>query len=428
MNDKPENAPRMTRGKLFTGAAAIGSALGLANASAALAAAPPSTLAPHAHAVRDTEPFYGAHQGGIITPQQNFTYFATFDVTTTKRDELIAVLKTWTHAAERLTRGAAVATVNGAYDATKITPDSGEAAGLAPARLTLTFGFGPTLFTKDGVDRFGLAAKRPAPLVDLPRFNGDQLVEAKTGGDLSIQACANDPQVAFHAVRQLARLAGAAVQMRWVQAGFLSGDLAKETPRNLMGFRDGTQAPTDLKQFVWSGDDGPAWMRGGTYLVARRIRIALEHWDQMNVAFQEQTIGRKKDTGAPLGAKRETDPLPLNAVDKDGNPIIAENAHVRVANASTNNGAQIYRRGYSYNDGASLVAERWPPWRQAMEYDAGLFFMSYQRDPRASFIPMLAKMATLDMLNQFATHVGSGIFAVPPGVAPGEYIGQRFFA
>ncbi len=132
--------------------------------------------------------------------------------------------------------------------------------------------------------------------------------------------------------------------------------------------------------------------------------------------------------GSPLGAKRETDPLPLDAVDKDGNPIIAENAHVRVANASTNNGAQIYRRGYSYNDGANIVAERWPPWRQAMEYDAGLFFMSYQRDPRASFIPMLAKMATLDTLNQFATHVGSGIFAIPPGAAPGEYLGQRFFA
>ena len=35
-----------------------------------------------------------------------------------------------------------------------------------------------------------------------------------------IQACANDPQVAFHAVRQLARMGYGAAQMRWGQAGF----------------------------------------------------------------------------------------------------------------------------------------------------------------------------------------------------------------
>jgi deferrochelatase/peroxidase EfeB len=194
-----------------------------------------------------------------------------------------------------------------------------------------------------------------------------------------------------------------------------------------MGFKDGTQTVTDLKQFVWAGAEAPRWMNGGSYAVVRRIRIALEHWDQMKLAFQEQTIGRHKVSGAPIGMHRESDPLPLDAGDKDGNPVIAENAHVRLANAASNNGAQILRRGYSYNDGVDFTTERWPPWRQGNEYDAGLLFVCYQRDPRTAFIPMFEKMSKIDMLNQFATHTGGGLFACPTGIAPGEYVGQHLF-
>jgi deferrochelatase/peroxidase EfeB len=166
-------------------------------------------------------------------------------------------------------------------------------------------------------------------------------------------------------------------------------------------------------------------MEHGSYLVARRIRIALEHWDRMNVAFQEQTVGRHKYSGAPLGRQHEVDALDLAATDKDGNPVIAQNAHVRLAAPASNGGIQILRRPYSYNDGVNFTAERWPPWRQGMEYDSGLFFIAYQRDPRSGFIPMYAKMSRFDMLNQFVTHVGGGLFACPGGSAPGEYVGQR---
>jgi deferrochelatase/peroxidase EfeB len=267
-------------------------------------------------------------------------------------------------------------------------------------------------------------------LVDLPRFDGDQLIETRTGGDLSVQACADDPQVAFHAVRQLARLAYGAAEIRWAQSGYMSRPDGAGTPRNLMGFKDGTGNPsvTDsgaMAKFVWVGNEGPEWMRGGSYVVARRIRVALEHWDRMKVAFQEQTIGRRKYSGAPLGAKNETDPLELTANDKDGNPVIPDSAHVRLANAATNDGAQILRRPYSYNDGVNFTAERWPPWRQGMEYDAGLFFICYQRDPRSGFIKIFDNMAKFDMLNQFVTHTGGGLFACPGGVAKGEFVGQR---
>jgi deferrochelatase/peroxidase EfeB len=411
----------LSRRSLFAVSAAVGSTLGLAGPSAVLASSDTPASG------RDTVPFFGAHQAGILTDQQRHTYMAAFDVTATKRADLIALLKTWTDAAARLTTGAPVQPAAGGYDDSPPLFDSGETVGLAPARLTLTFGLGPDLFLKDGADRFGLAAQKPDALATLPRFVGDKLIDARTGGDLSVQACADDPQVAFHAIRQLARLGSGAAQIRWVQSGFLSPPDRAGTPRNLMGFKDGTQTVTDPATFVWAGNEAPAWLRGGSYLVVRRIRIVLEHWDQMKLAFQEQTIGRQKTSGAPIGKQHEFDALPLDANDKDGNPVIAENAHVRLANASTNNGAQILRRGYSYNDGVDFTTERWPPWRQGMEYDAGLLFVSYQRDPRTSFIPMFDKMAKFDMLNQFVTHTGGGLFACPGGTANGTYLAQRLF-
>ena len=277
----------------------------------------------------------------------------------------------------------------------------------------------------------------------MPSFNGEQLVAEHTGGDLSVQACANDPQVVFHAVRQLARLAEGVAQIRWAQAGFSSEPASGETPRNLMGFKDGTQNPVapppagrsagptrpalSAQEVIWVGGEGPDWMRGGTYVVVRRIRISLEHWDRSDVDFQEQVIGRHKRSGAPLGGRDEFDPPDFEATDKDGNFIIPETAHMRLGAAANNDGARILRRSYSYDDGVSFIAERWPPWRQGMLYDAGLLFIAYQRDPRTGFIRIFDKMSKLDALNQFTTHVGGGLFACPGGVRQGEFLGQRLF-
>ena len=412
------HGPRPTRRCLIDAAAGLATGLGVgAVAKAAGDAAPGGAV----------EPFWGEHQGGITTPAQGHSYFAAFDLLTARCSDLIRLLRAWTEAAARMATGRP-ATPSGQNAA----PDSGETLGMAPARLTVTFGFGAGVFVKDGKDRFGLAARRPAGLVDLPRFNGDQLIPAKSGGDLSVQACADDPQVAFHAVRQLARLASGAAAIRWVQTGFVAGFPKHETPRNLMGFKDGTgnlsaADPWAMAKFVWIGDEGPAWLRGGSYVVARRIRIALEHWDRMPVAFQEAAIGRRKYSGAPLGGSDEFDRLDLAATDRDGNPIIPESAHVRLAAAATNGGAQILRRVYSYNDGVDFTTERWPPWRQGIEYDAGLFFVCYQRDPRAGFIRIFDRLARFDMLNQFVTHTGGGLFACPGGAREGEFIGQGLF-
>jgi deferrochelatase/peroxidase EfeB len=429
MNPSDEEKSNLSRRRFLSSGILAAAAAGL-SAHAAPALAGPATN-DDASQRNAAEPFYGEHQGGILTPLQHNTYFAAFDLVTDDQDDIVKMLQAWTIAAARMSTGQTAAPLE--KDDSVPASDGGSALGLPPARLTLTFGFGPGLFIKDGKDRYGLAAKRPAALADLPKFTGDQLQDARTGGDLSIQACADEPQVAFHAIRQLARLAYDVAELRWVQSGFTPNSGPKETPRNLMGFKDGSNNPhvndpKSMNQVIWVGDEGPDWMHGGSYLVARRIRIALEHWDRMTLALQEQTVGRHKYSGAPLGKKNEFDKADYDATDSDGNPIIPENSHIRLGAAEKNDGAQILRRPYSYNDGANVTAERWPPWRDEVEFDAGLFFICYQRDPRTGFVKIFEKMAKFDTMNQFVTHTGGGLFACPGGIVEGEFIGQRLFA
>src|SRR5207247_5429644 len=116
-------------------------------------------------------PFYGRHQAGIVTPAQDRLHFVAFDVTTTKRDELVGLLRAWTAAAARMTAGkdaGAIGAVNGSAEAPP--DDTGEAIGLPPSGLTLTVGFGPTLFRAAGRnDRLGAAGPRPAAPAALAR-------------------------------------------------------------------------------------------------------------------------------------------------------------------------------------------------------------------------------------------------------------------
>lgn len=359
------------------------------------------------------EAFWGEHQAGIVSKEPAHTYFVAFDLITDQRGQLQALLQRWTLAAAELI-------------------ESGAMPGLMNKPLSVTFGFGPSLFEKDGQDRFGLAAQRPAALVNLPRFVGDQLVPERTGGDLSVQVCAEDPLAVETAIRRLAKVAQGVAVMRWAQMGFNGRFQAHETPRNQMGFKDGTlnvngQDPQTAKAFVWVGDEGPAWLRGGSYMVIRPIRISLEHWDDMTLAFQEQTIGRHKASGAPIGKQQEFEDLDLEREDAQGNPVLTENSHAAMSAPESNGGAQILRRAFSYDNGIAKIAERWPPWRQLVTFDAGLLFQCYQRDPRTGFIRLFKKMAQIDMLNQFTTHVGGGLFACPHGIKPGAYLGEDLF-
>jgi deferrochelatase/peroxidase EfeB len=359
--------------------------------------------------------FHGAHQAGIATPAQDRLHFAAFDVTDgVGAAELRDLLKEWTQAAATMAGGQPVGA--GAAGAQLAPPDdTGEALDLTPANLTVTFGFGASLFD----DRFGLKAHRPAKLAQLPALPGDALDPGRSDGDLCVQACANDPQVAFHAIRNLARIGRGLVTVRWSQLGFgrtSTTSRAQATPRNLMGFKDGTaniklEDQAELARHVWVDSDRPdepAWLRDGSYLVARRIRMLIEVWDRASLKDQEQTIGRTKVIGAPLGGTDEFQAFQPRALPTD--------AHVRLAHPDTNDGIKILRRGYSFTDGLESLGQ----------LDAGLFFLAYMRDPSA-FVALQNRLGAHDALNEYIKHVGSGLWAIPGGIKPGGYVGQSLF-
>jgi deferrochelatase/peroxidase EfeB len=359
-----------------------------------------------------TVAFHGSHQAGIATPAQDRLHFAAFDVEEGLRaDDLRELLRTWSGAAERMTAGRLVGDDN--HEALAPPQDTGEALGLTAARLTVTFGLGPSLFD----ERFGLADLRPPPLRDLPALPGDALDRGRSGGDLCVQACADDPQVAFHAVRNLARIGRGAVTVRWSQLGFgrtSSTSRTQATPRNLLGFKDGTanlkaEDVEALDRHVWVAGNRPgepSWLKNGTYLVARRIRMLIEVWDRTSLGDQEQTIGRHKASGAPLGERDEFATLKVGQLPAD--------SHVRLAAPSKNGSAALLRRGYSFTDGLD---------DRLGQLDAGLFFLSFQRDPEA-FVRVQQQLGSHDKLNEYIKHVGSGVWAIPPGAPHGGWVGQ----
>ncbi|MFD7293128.1 iron uptake transporter deferrochelatase/peroxidase subunit [Streptomyces sp. NPDC059897] len=416
-DDETSNSPATSRRSLLAVGGA-GLALGAAAAGGAVALARSgegSDMRP-AGGAGGAVPFHGAHQAGIATAVQDRLHFAAFDVKTTDREEFVRLLKDWTKAAARMTEGRAVG--EGAYGGLVEAPpdDTGEALGLQPSRLTLTIGFGPSLFEKHG-KALGIADKRPDALVDLPKFPGENLERTRSGGDLCVQACADDPQVAVHAIRNLARIGMGKVAIRWSQLGFgktSSTTPDAQTPRNLMGFKDGTRniAGTEkgrLDKHVWVDAADAGWMKGGSYLVARRIRMNIETWDRTSLQEQEDVFGRDKGEGAPVGRAKERDEPFLKAMKPD--------AHVRLAHPDTNQGATLLRRGYSFTDGTDGLGR----------LDAGLFFLAYQKDVRKGFIPVQRSLAT-DALNEYIQHVGSAVFAVPPGVRDGsDWWGRGLF-
>jgi deferrochelatase/peroxidase EfeB len=366
--------------------------------------------------------FYGTHQAGIATPAQDRLAFAAFDVTGSSVADLQSMLGEWAAAASRMTSGLPVGSVETLPQSPPV--DTGEALGLPPSSLTITVGFGPSLFD----ERFGLARRRPAALADLPALPGDSLDPSRSGGDLCVQACSNDPQVAFHVIRNFARIGRGTVVMRWSQLGFgrtSTTSTSQATPRNLMGFKDGTnniksEDAAAMDRFVWVGDEtDQKWMRGGSYLVSRRIRMLIESWDADYLADQQNVFGRAKDTGAPLTGTQEFDKVDLAAMSKNGELVIPADAHIRLASPDNHGGQKILRRGYSYTDGNDPTTG---------QLDAGLFFIAFQQDPRKQFVPIQQTLGRSDALNEYIKHVGSAVFAVPPGVsAVGDWFGRALF-
>lgn len=350
------------------------------------------------------EPFFGRHQGGIVTRPQQHLLFAAFDFTGFRRDALRRLMKTWTAAALREMSGGPRLT---SADPFRPPLDTGEAFELGHDNLTLTFGFGPSLFRK-----VGLTASRPEALIDLPLFDGDQLDANRCHGDLCIQACADSQVRAYRALHTLAIKGGEHAELRWVQSGFRS-----DNSRNLLGFQDGTnnldvRDEGALERYVWSSPrDSCEWMVHGTYAVVRRIEIDLEAWDHTYLKEQERVIGRRRADGTLLNDRRARSDLQDLPMD----------SHVRVANPGTDRtrDERLLRRSYNFTDGFD----------NSLGYlSAGLFFVAFQRDPRQQFVPIQRRLAAQDRLREFTLHRGSAIFAVLPGVSIGGYLGETILS
>ena len=415
-----------SRRAMFTGAglgAALAGLAGVAGGRAWEASQRPE------EAILTVYPFRGDHQAGITTPAQDNMFTAAFDVSTTDVEELKTLLSDWAVAAEQMTSGELV---GGQPSSNKQLPpkDTGEAWGYKPNGLTITFGVGKGLFVDaEGNDRFGLAARMPAILKEgMPSFSGDQLHAAQSDGDLLVQACSNDAQVCVHAIRNLTRIAFGTAALRWSQVGYgrtSSTSVDQETPRNLFGFKDGTNnikaedSADQLNEHLWvqKGDDAAAeWMTGGTYYVARRIHMLAEVWDRLRLIEQEQTMGRDKRYGAPLSianptkSSEEFTAVDYEAKDDKGETLVPTDAHIAVVSPEQNQGRRMLRRGYNYTDGSDSLGL----------LQTGLFFIAFVRDPRTNFYPILDRMTKSDALQEYLKHEASALFAIPPGIKKGD--------
>ncbi|MFF2997481.1 iron uptake transporter deferrochelatase/peroxidase subunit [Streptomyces sp. NPDC057950] len=398
-----------SRRRLLGTAGAGGLALGAAGGAAGYAVAPAADRsAPLSSLGAGTVMFHGKHQPGITTPLQARGHLVAFDlVPGAGRKEAAALLRRWSTTARLLMAGEAAA-----HDDTDVARDAG------PSSLTVTFGFGHSFFARTGLEK-----QRPVALDPLPDFSSDHLDRSRSNGDLWVQIGSDDALVAFHALRAVQKDAGGAARVRWQMNGFNRSPGATSRPmtaRNLMGQIDGTRNPKpsepDFGRRVFvpaSGD--PAWMADGSYAVVRRIRMLLDDWEKLSVAAQENVIGRKKATGAPLSGGTETTAMDLDKTDAAGDLVVPINAHARITRPDQNGGAALLRRPFSFHDGVD--PEGVP--------DAGLLFVCWQADPLRGFVPVQRKLDRGDALSAFIRHEASGLFAVPGGAAPGQYVGQR---
>jgi len=394
------------RGFLAGGAAAAASgAVGIAAGAAGASLAAEADLETFA-ASRQAE-FYGLHQSGIELDIQAVTNMVAFDIKeSVNKADMLRWMRLLTDDIARLTAGEPV------------LADPAPELAIGAARFTAYVGFGPSLFSK-----LGLEAQMPEGFAELPAFGVDQLQERYSAGDVLIHIAADDPVVLAHGTRGLVRDSMPFASVRWVQPGFAHSPgmiPAGLTHRNLMGQVDGTANPelgsSDFDSVVWI-NEGPEWIKGGTLLVFRRIAMQLDTWDQLGTPSKEEVIGRKLSNGAPLTGERETDVPDLGARHPNGLLVIPEFAHIRRA-APQESGERIFRRPFSYDNGMN----------ERGSMDVGLLWTAYQRDISKQYLPIQRRLEQLDLLNQWTVPIGSAVFAVPGGVQGSELLAEALFS
>lgn len=420
MSDK-NDAAQPSRRRLLQGLGMLGGAAALGGGcpfhTAAADSFSPGTVAPNSR--QQAQPFYGAHQAGIVTPQQASMMLVAFDVLASDKAELERLFRLLTDRFAFLTQGGPAPAVTNP----QLPPmDSGIlGADIAPDNLTMTLSVGTSLFD----ERFGLSKHKPAQLQTMTRFPNDSLDAEQCHGDLLLQICANTQDTVIHALRDIIKRTPDLLAVRWRRDGFIADHAArsngKETPINLLGFKDGTANPDThnpalMDQLLWVTHEQqePAWTHGGSYQAVRIIRFHVEMWDRTPLGEQQTIFGREKLSGAPLGMKNEHD-VPDYSQDPDGD-FIALDAHIRLANPRTpeTDSSLMLRRGYSYSSGITGSGQ----------LDMGLLFVCYQHDLTKGFITVQQRLNG-EALEEYIRPIGGGYFFALPGVADkNHYLGQ----
>lgn len=372
------------------------------------------------------------HQPGVTGTQQNLQAVA-FNMITDDREKVIKLLKEWTTAAENMCAGYPVKEPDAKkYSAPK---DTGEAYDLGAAGLTISFGLGATFFqTEDGKDRFGLASIKPEKLdAAMRKFPGDYLNDEECGGDLFLLIAAEDPKVAFHAMRNMVRIAYGKASIKWNKVGYyhtISPEGYAHADRDLFGFRDGTTAPdagTDEGAKIW---DECAWIaaeddpngklyEGGTYMMWRAFNMKFESWDEQTLQEQERVIGRTKLEGIPLSGGEDESATPdLDAVDADGNALIDPRSHIACFRSYLNeSGHYMCRWGWNWSNGIDNLGQ----------LQGGMYTGGMARDPEKDFYQYMDRWRDCDLTDYFK-FTGSAVWLMLPGLkSDQEYIGQQLF-
>ncbi|CAX60154.1 heme-binding periplasmic protein involved in iron transport [Erwinia billingiae Eb661] len=417
-----DDAALPSRRRLLKGMGILGGAFAVSGGCPVHAAPDDKSFSPGAlspSARQEAQPFYGLHQAGVTTPQQAAMMIVAFDVLATDKADLQRLFRLLNDRIAFLTKGGKAPLVTNP----RLPPmDSGILGDdIYPDNLTITVSVGHSLFD----ERYGLQAHKPVKLQAMTRFPNDALDARLCHGDLLLQICANTNDTVIHALRDIIKHSPDLLSVRWRREGFISDHAArskgKETPINLLGFKDGTANPDTTNQplmdsilWVTAGQGEPAWTVGGSYQAARIIQFHVEFWDRTPLREQETIFGRVKHSGAPLGMQNEHD-VPDYASDPDGN-VTPLDAHIRLANPRTpeTQSNLMLRRGYSYSAGVS----------NAGQLEMGLLFVCYQHDLEKGFL-CVQKRLNGEALEEYIKPIGGGYFFVLPGVQDDKhYLGQ----
>lgn len=406
--------PRLTRRGFLSGLSVTAGGAALAACGTGAGGASSSSSEGNAGGAGVTElgaqtvTFDGLHQAGIATPEQSNLNLVAFNLRDgADKGAVRRLMRVWTDDARRLTQGG--------------TPLGSLEPELAdtPANLTITCGFGPRLF-----ELIGAPEQRPEWLARLPEFSRDRLDERWGQSDLVLQICADDPLTVAHATRHMIRAGVDYAATDWIQQGFLDArgvQTKGETPRNLFGQKDGTEnlsSGAELEDHVWI-TEGPEWLRGGSAMVVRRIFMNVDTWEILDRASREVSTGRDLAEGAPLSGSEEFEEPDFEAVDHTGLPMIDPASHIARARAPEGHPEQVIRRRpYNYDlppdpqVSLEMESEGVP-----VLSNSGQIFICFQRDPTRQFVPIQARLDEADRLNQWITHIGSAVYALPPGVS-----------